>query len=113
VFALTFNEGHKYRSEVHSMSHICITNKSSVFLPYSIFTLLLGEATVALFFRWTQLQLETGYFSSLPFDSFTPQFYLLLVRSHQAEIINIKRFIQGHSSRRWWESNPRHAIGIA
>jgi len=37
---------------------------------------------------------------------------LLLVRSHQAEIIIVKRLIQDATTRRGWELNLNHAMVI-
>jgi len=67
------------------------------------------KATVALCF-WTNHSKSSGCF----FGFLTLPLNLLLVRSHQVEIIIVKRFIQRRKQRvRWgWELNVDHAVVI-
>jgi len=95
---------------IHAES--CFFPKIQIRFVCSIFILLSRESDGGAIF-WT----NPHPLGSCPFSSYLFVFLLLnllLVRSHQAEIIIVKRFIQGGNnvSDGWWELNLDHAIVI-
>ena len=66
---------------------------------WCIFILLSRESDVELCFGRVRTRLGVGHFPSFPVDVLTcSHVNLLLVRSHQAEIIIVKRLIQGRNN---------------
>ena len=69
-------------------------------IDWCIFILLSRESDGALCFRRIRTRLGVDHFPSFPVDVLTSSHVnLLLVRSHQAEIIIVKRLIQGTQQR--------------
>ena len=68
-------------------------------IDWCIFILLSRESDGALYFGRIRTRLGVDHFPSFPVDVLTSSHVnLLLVRSHQAEIIIVKRLIQGRNN---------------
>ena len=73
--------------------------KTKVLIDWCIFILLSRESDGALYFGRIRTRLGVDHFPSFPVDVLTSSHVnLLLVRSHQAEIIIVKRLIQGRNN---------------